>query len=164
MDIVKPKCATFTHLVKVQLINFDRLISGDQPTPQRHEWPALLRNIRKPPMNDEDHLWSLEEKFWLEGLDSARHMTAKGAVFVFPYPVGMLQGEALWQEKSVAQRWRTVSMTQRYFKRANDIAVLAYHVSAERADIPIYGAICTSSYVQDNQTWLRVVHQQTLDT
>ena len=115
-------------------------------------------------MNDEDHLWSLEEKFWLEGLDSARHMTAKGAVFVFPYPVGMLQGEALWQEKSVAQRWRTVSMTQRYLKRANDIAVLAYHVSAERADIPIYEAMCTSSYVQDNQTWLRVVHQQTLDT
>jgi len=109
---VKPKCATFTHLVKVQLINFDRLISGDQPTVQRHEWPARLRNIRKPTMNDEDHLWSLEEKFWLEGLDSARHMTAKGAVFVFPYPVGMLQGEALWQEKSVAQRWRTVSMTR----------------------------------------------------
>ena len=56
-------------------------------------------------MNNEEHLWSLEERFWLEGLDSARHMTAKGAVFVFPYPIGILQGDALWQEQSVAQRW-----------------------------------------------------------
>ncbi|MCV2875085.1 hypothetical protein OE810_02320 [Rhodobacteraceae bacterium XHP0102] len=114
-------------------------------------------------MSDEDQLWSLEERFWMEGLDSARHMTAKGAVFVFPYPIGILQGEALWREKSVAQRWRTVSMTERYLMLENDIAVLAYRVSAERADIPIYEALCTSSYVRDHKTWLRVVHQQTLN-
>ena len=115
-------------------------------------------------MNNEEHLWSLEERFWLEGLDSARHMTAKGAVFVFPYPIGILQGDALWQEQSVAQRWRTVSMTERYLKQENDIAVLAYSVSAERADLPVYEALCTSCYVQDNERWLRVMHQQTVDT
>ncbi|MDO6522923.1 hypothetical protein Q8W37_19220 [Shimia thalassica] len=115
-------------------------------------------------MNDEDDLWSLEERFWTEGADSARHMTARGAVFVFPYPAGILQGDSLWRESFVAQRWRSVSMTERYFKRENDIAVLAYRVSAERADTPIYEALCTSSYLKDNGKWLRIVHQQTPDS
>ncbi len=112
-------------------------------------------------MNDEDDLWSLEERFWTEGAESARHMTAKDAVFVFPYPAGILQGGSLWQESVVAQRWRSVLMTERYFKRENDVAVLAYRVSAEREDTPIYEALCTSSYLKDDGKWLRIVHQQT---
>lgn len=44
-------------------------------------------------MADEDDLWSLEERFWTEGAESARSMTAKDAVFVFPYPPGILQGD-----------------------------------------------------------------------
>jgi len=38
-------------------------------------------------MTDEGTLWDMEERFWTEGADSARTVTAKGAVFVFPYPV-----------------------------------------------------------------------------
>ncbi len=112
-------------------------------------------------MTDEDDLWALEERFWTEGADSARHMTAKDAVFVFPYPAGILQGDSLWRESSIAQRWRSVVMTERYFKREKDVAVLAYRVSSERGDIPIYEALCTSSYLQDDGKWLRIAHQQT---
>jgi hypothetical protein len=112
-------------------------------------------------MTDEDDLWSLEERFWTEGADSARHMTAKDAVFVLSYPSGILRGDALWQESSVAQRWRSVVMTERYFKQEKGVAVLAYRVSAERHDIPLYEALCTSSYLQDDGKWLRIVHQQT---
>jgi len=112
-------------------------------------------------MNDESDLWSLEERFWTEGADSARHMTAKDAVFVFPYPAGILQGDSLWRESVVAQRWRSVLMTERYFKLENDVAVLAYLVSAERADTPIYESLCTSSYLKDDGRWLRIMHQQT---
>ena len=88
-------------------------------------------------------------------------MTAKDAVFIFPYPSGILRGDALWQESSVAQRWRSVVMTERYFKREKDIAILAYSVSAERNDMPLYEALCTSSYIQDAGKWLRIAHQQT---
>lgn len=112
-------------------------------------------------MTNEDELWALEEKFWTEGADSARHMTAKDAVFVFPYPAGILQGDSLWRESSVAQRWRSVVLTERYFRQVKDVAVMAYRVSAERSDIPIYEALCTSSYLQDDGKWLRVTHQQT---
>ncbi len=111
-------------------------------------------------MDDEDELWSLEERFWTEGADSARHMTAKDAAFVFPYPTGIIQGDSLWRESVVAQRWRSVLMTERYFKREKDVAVLAYRVSAEREDLPIYEALCTSSYLKDDGRWLRIVHQQ----
>ena len=47
------------------------------------------------------------------------------------------------------------------FTREKDVAILAYHVSAERDDTPIYEALCTSSYLKDNGTWRRMVHQQT---
>ncbi len=112
-------------------------------------------------MSNEDELWAIEERFWTEGAESARHMTAKDAVFVFPYPAGILQGDSLWQESRVAQQWRSVVITERYFKLEKDVAILAYRVSAERDDIPIYEAICTSSYLNDDGTWLRTLHQQT---
>lgn len=113
-------------------------------------------------MADEDDLWSLEERFWTEGAESARSMTAKDAVFVFPYPSGILQSDDLWQEGIVAQRWRSVVMSERYFRKENDVAVLAYRVSAERNDMPLYEALCTSSYINDDGKWLRLSHQQTL--
>jgi hypothetical protein len=101
-------------------------------------------------MTADDTLWDLEERFWTQGADSARHATAKGAVFVLPYPAGILQGDALWREKDVAQRWRSVEMSERYLSLQNDIAVLAYCVSAERSDEPIYKALCTSTYLNDD--------------
>ena len=112
-------------------------------------------------MTDRDDLWDLEERFWTGGADSARQMTAKGAVFVFPYPAGILQGDALWRERDVAQRWRSVVMSERHVSLKDDIAVLAYRVSAERSGEPIYEALCTSTYLKDDDKWLRLTHQQT---
>lgn len=112
-------------------------------------------------MATEDTIWAMEERFWMQGADSARTMTAKGAVFVFPYPVGILQGDQIWRENLVAQRWRSVEFSERCFKREQGVGILAYRVSAEREGDPIYEAFCTSSYLNDNGTWLRVSHQQT---
>jgi hypothetical protein len=109
----------------------------------------------------EPALWDMEERFWTEGADSARHMTAKNAVFVFPYPTGILSGTKIFREADVAQRWRSIQMTETYFAVEGDIAVLAYRVSAERGDTPIYEALCTSTYLRDNDIWLRLAHQQT---
>lgn len=112
-------------------------------------------------MADEDDLWALEERFWTEGAESARNMSAKGAVFVFPYPAGIVRGDSLWQEGSVAHLWRSVVLTERHFNQEEGVAVLAYHVSAERSGEPIYEALCTSSYIKDDGKWLRIVHQET---
>lgn len=112
-------------------------------------------------MDDDSDLWDREERFWTEGADSARHMTMKGAVFVFPYPAGILQGDALWRASDVAQRWRSVVISDRLVTHQGDIALLAYHVSAERKNAPIYEALCSSVYLRDDDTWLRLTHQQT---
>ncbi|WP_245904229.1 hypothetical protein [Roseicyclus mahoneyensis] len=112
-------------------------------------------------MTTEDTLWATEELFWTQGADSARAMTAKGAVFVFPYPVGILQGDRIWREDLVAQRWRSVEFSERCDSRERNIAVLAYRASALREGEPGYEAYCTSSYLNDDGTWLRIMHQQT---
>ena len=106
-------------------------------------------------------LWNMEERFWTEGADSARHMSAKSAVFVFPYPTGILRGDAPWREADVAQRWRTVEMKERDISLEDNIAFLVYRASAERGDAPIYQALCMSSYLKDDGSWLRLTHQQT---
>ena len=112
-------------------------------------------------MVEENNLWRTEERFWIEGAESARAMTANGAVFVFPFPPGILQGDSIWREDLVAQRWRSVVFSERYFKQEGNVAILAYRVSAERGDTPLYEALCTSTYLQDDGTWLRILHQQT---
>lgn len=114
-----------------------------------------------PDVKNDNELWGLEERFWTKGADSARQMTASNAVFVFPYPTGILSGDAIWREADVAQRWRSVVISARYLSREGNIAILAYRVSAERGDDPIYEALCTSTYVSDAGKWLRLTHQQT---
>ena len=79
-------------------------------------------------MANDDEIWALEERFWTGGADSARSLTAKGAVVVVPYPAGILQGDALWSDNTAVQLWRSVVMSDRVLSRKDDIAVLAYRV------------------------------------
>lgn len=89
--------------------------------------PANVTTRPDAPISSHDHakLWEREEMFWTKGASSARQMTSKDAVFVFPYPAGILQGDALWREKEVAQRWRSIVMSERHVCIRGDIAVLA---------------------------------------
>jgi hypothetical protein len=80
---------------------------------------------------------------------------------IFPYPAGILQGEAGVAGMAAAPRWRTVRMDDRVCSRKGSVAVLAYRVSAERAEDPIYRALCASTYLDDGGDWRLVSHQQT---
>jgi hypothetical protein len=112
-------------------------------------------------MTVEDMLWEMEERFWLDGADAARTRIADNAVMIFPYPAGILQGEAGVAGMAAAPRWRTVRMDDRVCSRKGSVAVLAYRVSAERAEDPIYRALCASTYLDDGGDWRLVSHQQT---
>jgi hypothetical protein len=112
-------------------------------------------------MEEEATLWGLEEHFWTGGLDAARATTAKGAVMIFPYPAGILQGDAIWHRLKTGSKWRSVEMSERNFTRQGDIAVLAYRASGEKTDATLYRALCASTYLQDDGKWLRMSHQQT---
>jgi hypothetical protein len=80
---------------------------------------------------------------------------------IFPDPPGILQGDQIWPHLKHSTGWRSVVMAERRVTRCRDIAFLTYRVSAEKADISIYKALCASTNLNDDDTWLRISHQQT---
>lgn len=111
--------------------------------------------------HDDAVLWDLEERFWTSGLDSARTSMAKDAVMILPYPAGILQGDQLWNHLKRSSGWRSVKMSEKSARHRGDLAILSYHVSAEKADVPVYEALCASTYLHDDEKWTRISHQQT---
>lgn len=109
----------------------------------------------------EPDLWEMEEHFWTAGLDAARGTSATGAVMILPYAPGILQGQTIWQHLKDQPLWRTITMTEKTYSRQKDVAVLAYHASAEREGAPIYEALCVSTYLHDDGRWVRLSHQET---
>lgn len=106
-------------------------------------------------------LWDMEERFWTSSADNARATTAAEAVMIFPYPAGILQGDRIWDHLRERTGWRSVAMDERQVTQSGDIVILAYRVSAEKHDVPIYEALCASTYLHDEGRWLRLSHQQT---
>ena len=112
-------------------------------------------------MSVEQELWELEERFWLDGAEAYRKRLVSDAVMVFPYPAGILQGDAIIDGVESAPRWRSVVMSDRVFRRRGDTALLAYRASAEREGDPICEMLCASTYLNDGGEWRLISHQQT---
>ncbi|WP_299902454.1 hypothetical protein [uncultured Ruegeria sp.] len=112
-------------------------------------------------MKTEDQLWATEERLWLNGFDSAHSEISDDAVMIFPYPSKIQRGTTGAQGMANNAGWRTVRMSDRHFNLKSEIAVLAYRVSAERPNAPIYHALCASTYLDDAGVWKLVSHQQT---
>lgn len=106
-------------------------------------------------------LWSLEQAAWTSGREGARAKTAVGAITIFPYPAGILQGDAIWSHPQADTGWRSVEMTDRSAHICGPVAVLAYRVSAEKPDVAIYRALCASTWLNDEGVWTRLSHQHT---
>lgn len=128
------------------------------PTTTRPAHEAHLGGTLPPA--ERDVLWNMEEHFWTSGADSARGTTAPNAIMIVPYPPGILQGDQIWSHPRQRTGWRSVVMTERRVTRCRNIAILTYRVSAEKPDMPIYEALCASSYLRDDNDWLRVSHTQ----
>jgi hypothetical protein len=126
--------------------------------------PAAVHMSQSLSPRDQRVLWDMEERFWTSGADSARATTASDAVMVFPYPPGILQGDHVWPHLRKRSGWRTVVLAERRAMRHGAIAILAYRVSAEKPTGPILKALCASTYLHDEDRWLRVSHQETTVT
>jgi hypothetical protein len=79
-----------------------------------------------------------------------------------PWAQQLRQGDQIWTHLRQSTGWRSVVMAERRVTRCQDIAILTYRVSAEKPDVPIYKALCASTYLNDDDTWLRISHQQTM--
>lgn len=112
-------------------------------------------------MTPEDDLWRLEEAYWTSGRDSARTTTATGAVVIYPYPIGVLQGDDIWAHLPADTGWRLIEMADRSVDLQEDVVVLAYRVRAQKDGSPSHEALCASTWMNDAGRWLRLSHQQT---
>lgn len=111
-------------------------------------------------MND-DQVWKSEERLWLEGAAAYEDLLHPECVMAFSPPVGIMQGIKIAESIRHAPRWKSVTMTRRSVCRSKGVIVLAYHARGERDTGDPYLAYCTSTYVQREDGWQIVQHQQT---
>jgi hypothetical protein len=115
------------------------------------------------PLKLEDHLFSLEEKFWTEGADYYQRNVAYAAILVFPEPAGVLIKDEIASSLKQNARWSQVALEEhRLLELSDAAAVVTYKATAMRADGgKPYVARASSAYVRDGAAWKLAFHQQT---
>ncbi|MCT7664117.1 nuclear transport factor 2 family protein [Shinella kummerowiae] len=110
---------------------------------------------------DEDPIWELERRFWLEGICVYEAHLHKDARMIFP-GMGILDRSAILDSLRDAPRWDHVDMCNRQLADAGNVVFLAYVAVARRGDSHPYKAFCGSTYIRKNPGALMIAHQQTL--
>lgn len=114
-------------------------------------------------MHLEDHLFSIEEKFWTGSADYYRYYLAPAAIMVFPEPVGVMVKDEIESSIERAARWSQVALEEhRVLELDEHAALITYKATAKRASggRP-YVARASSAYVRDGAAWKLAFHQQT---
>lgn len=110
---------------------------------------------------DEQQVWTLEERLWLEGEPAYGELVSGECLMAFPAPVGILKGVEITESLRGAPRWSSVRMNQRAVARPdNGVMVLAYLALAEREGAGPYVAYCTSTWRAREDRWRLIQHQQ----
>jgi hypothetical protein len=110
---------------------------------------------------DEDPIWELERRLWLEGISVYEAHLHEGARMIFP-GMGILDRSAILDSLRDAPRWDHVDMCNRQLADAGGFVFLAYAAIARRGDSPPYKAFCGSAYVRKHLGAIMIAHQQTL--
>lgn len=106
-------------------------------------------------------LWTIEQRLWLDGVEAYEELMATECVMAFG-PTGILRNDAIVESIRQAPRWSDVELLDRAeVHHGRDIAVLAYRAHGERITGPAYEAVCTSTYIRENDKWRIAQHQQT---
>lgn len=114
------------------------------------------------PVKLEDHLFSMEEKFWTEPAAYYRDNLAYDAIMVFPDPAGALIKEEIASAVAKGPRWGQVALEEHRLLELNErAAVITYKATARRQGAAPYVARASSAYVHDGRAWKLAFHQQT---
>ncbi len=114
--------------------------------------------------SDLARLWDCERDLWLKGEGRHRELVSAMAVMVFPEPAGVMQGEAIFAGVASAPRWARAEITPRAGGGGEHVRTLAYAVQARRDEGGDYRALCSSTWVRDQEApegWRLLQHQQT---
>ena len=115
------------------------------------------------PAKLEEHLFTLEERFWTEGPDYYRRNLAYAAIMVFPEPAGVMVKDEIASALQQNARWSRVALEEhRLLELSENAAVVTYKATASRPEggNP-YVARASSAYVRDGAAWKLAFHQQT---
>ena len=87
------------------------------------------------PIKLEDHLFSLEEQFWIAGADYYQRNLAPAAIMIFPDPAGVLVKDEIASSLAGGARWSEVELEEhRLLELSDSAAVVTYKATARRAD------------------------------
>ena len=110
---------------------------------------------------DEQAIWELEKRLWLEGASAYDELLDPACVMAFP-GMGVMRAADVLDSLKKAPRWSSVEITGRSVGRASDsVLVLGYTAEARREGEEPYRCFCTSTFRADGDRWLLVQHQQT---
>lgn len=110
---------------------------------------------------DFERLWEMEKSFWLDGPDFYESSMAPDARMVFPYPVGILEGEQIVEGLKQGPRWQSVEFENQTGTSLGETTALAYRATGQRDGEETYIALCSSTYVKSDGKWFLLTHQQT---
>lgn len=117
---------------------------------------------------DMEELIALEEQGW-QALSSApgdgqkfyRSMLRDDAIMLFPGGMKLV-GKAEVLAAIAPRPWESFEMTDiEAIALSPDSGVVAYKVTAQRADVEPYVALVSSTYALSEGTWKLAIHQQT---
>jgi hypothetical protein len=114
------------------------------------------------PIRLEDHLFELEEQFWIKGPGYFERNLAHTALMVLPEPAGVLLTDQIVPALGKA-RWKQVQLEEhRLLELDERTALVTYAATAARDDGSApYRARASSVYVRDAAAWKLAFHQQT---
>ena len=111
---------------------------------------------------DEQAIWILEERFWLEGSSVYDDLLDAACLMAFP-GMGVMRAADILESLRQAPRWASVEMSERVFGRAGEqVIIIGYTAQGRRDGEAPYRCFCTSTYRLDGERCKLVQHQQTV--
>lgn len=115
------------------------------------------------PIKLEDHLFSMEERFWTQPSDYFQSYVTRAAIMVLPEPAGVMVKDEITSSLERKPRWSQVTLEEhRLLELTDDAALVSYKAIAKPGDGgEPYIARASSAYVRDGGAWKLAFHQQT---
>lgn len=106
-------------------------------------------------------IWEYELRLWLDSAQAYDELMAPQCVMAFG-PMGIMLRNDIVASLRQAPRWVAVTMRDKVeICHGPGTVVLAYRACGERDSGVTYEALCTSTYIRENEVWRIAQHQQT---
>ncbi len=110
----------------------------------------------------EEDLLSLEKKFWSGDEKFYRAHADSSCLVAFTEMAGLMSNPDLAATAKDGNRWRKLDMDMKGLVRpSDDVAILTYEATAERAEGQAHHALVSTGYVKRDDGWKMMFHSQT---